>query len=272
MNHREASDRCHSIFFVLLGAILISLSFGEFPATAEPNYQPTVLVTGANRGMGLEFVRQYSAMGYRVIATARKPDRAVELNAIAASNDDIVVEALDVTDYAAIQSLGEKYRDQPLDILINNAGISGGESQDKITTIDYQDFDRAIAVNTYGPMRLAAVFLPHVMASEQKKIIAVSSNMSPIANTFGGIYIYRVSKTALNMAYRTLAMDVRKDGVIVGLVTPPRTNTDLQPPGTDRSKLSSPENSVADMIRNIENFTLENTGSFYGYEGVELPW
>ncbi|MEM9403848.1 MAG: SDR family oxidoreductase [Pseudomonadota bacterium] len=253
--------------------LLFLLPAGYFGlAGAQSAYQPTVLVTGANRGMGLEYARQYAAMGYRVIATARSPDRADDLKALAAADADVIVERLDVTDHAAIEALGAKYRQQPIDILVNNAGVSGGASQNTYDTIDYEDFDLAIAVNTYGPLKMATVFMPHVMASEQKKIIAVSSNMSPIANTFGGVYVYRVSKAALNMAYRTLAMDVRDDGVIVGLITPPQTNTDLQPPGVDRSKLPSAKESVAGMIRNIERFTLENSGSFYGHEGVELPW
>lgn len=239
---------------------------------AQDGYQPTVLITGANRGMGLEFARQYAAKNYRVIATARRPDSADDLNALAASDLDVIVEQLDVTDHTRIDELAEKYRNQPIDILVNNAGISAARSPNEFGDIDYELFNLAIAVNTYGPIKMAESFMPHVMASEQKKIIAVSSNMSSIENASGGIYVYRVSKTALNMAYHNLSKDVHADGVIVGLVTPPRTATDLQPPGTDLSKLSSAADSVAGMIKIIENFDLENSGSFYGDEGKELPW
>ncbi len=239
---------------------------------AQDGYQPTVLITGANRGMGLEFARQYAAKDYRVIATARRPESADDLNALVASDPDVVVEQLDVTDHARIDDLAEKYRNQPIDILLSNAGITATKSPNEFGNIDYELFDLAIAVNTYGPLKMAEAFVPHVAASEQKKIIAVSSNMSSIENTFGGVYVYRVSKTALNMAYHNLSKDMHADGVIVGLVTPPRTATDLQPPGTDLSKLSSAADSVAGMIQIIENFDLENSGSFYGDKGKELPW
>ncbi|MEM7704531.1 MAG: SDR family oxidoreductase [Pseudomonadota bacterium] len=232
----------------------------------------TVLITGANRGMGLEFARQYAALGYRVIATARSPERAEDLNALAADDPDVTVIQLDVTDHARIEEIAEQYRGSPIDILVNNAGVSGAKSRNEFGRIDYELFNLAIAVNTYGPIKMAEAFMPHIKASRQKKIIAVSSNMSSITNTDGGIYIYRVSKAALNMAYHNLSEDFRADEVIVGLVTPPRTATEFQPPGTDMSKLPSAKDSVAGMIRIIDEFSLENSGAFYGDKGKELPW
>ncbi|MEM6513718.1 MAG: SDR family oxidoreductase [Pseudomonadota bacterium] len=252
--------------------VLLILTLPVPSAVAQDDYQPTVLITGANRGMGLEFARQYAARDFQVIATARSPEKANELNKLAASNSNVIVEQLDVTDHDRIDELAEKYRNQPIDIVVNNAGIAASRSLNEFGNIDYELFDLAIAVNTYGPIKIAEAFMPHVTASKQKKIIAVSSNMSSIENAFGGIYIYRVSKTALNMAYHNLSKDVRDDGIIIGLVTPPRTATDLQPPGTDLSKLSSAKDSVAGMIEIIDRFDLQNSGSFYGDKGKEIPW
>ena len=258
-------------FLAGFGALLI-LVLPISPAAGQQEYQPTVLITGANRGMGLEFARQYAAKGYQVIATARRPNTADDLNDLAEINPNVIVEQLDVTDHARIDELSQAYRNQPIDILVNNAGIAASSTPNEFGNIDYELFNRAIAVNTYGPLKMAEAFMPHVIGSEQKKIIAVSSNMSSISNALGGVYIYRVSKTALNMAYHNLSKDARRDGVVVGLVTPPRTATDLQPPGTDLSQLSSPADSVTGMIQIIDRFNLDNSGSFFGDKGKEIPW
>lgn len=254
-------------------ALILSVNTGQLHAN-EDSYQPTVLITGANRGMGLEYAKQYAAKGYRVIATARKPAKAEQLNMLAGSNDSVLVEQLDVTDHEAIEALGEKYKDQPIDILLSNAGVGGAPpDQQMLGSINFDAFDFAFAVNTYGPLKLAEVFLPSVLLSEQRKIVAISSNQASIGNVeTSGPYLYRVSKAALNMAYRTLAMDVKDQNVIVAVMTPPRTATDLQPKFIDRSKLNTPKDSAADIINTISNLTIETSGSFYGYQSKELPW
>ncbi len=230
----------------------------------------TVLITGGNRGIGLEFVKQYAEQGYTVIATARKPGKADELNALAKANKNINVEKLDVTDHAAIDALAEKYKDQPIDILLNNAGISGGSDQQNFGSIDYDVYDKVMQVNVYGPVKMAEAFMPHVMASEQKKIIAVSSSMGSIKKTFGILYIYRSSKAALNMAYATLAKEMRRKKVIVGLVNPGPTDTEFML-GV-KGKLRDPAVAASDMMRNIDGLTIKTTGSFLQYNGKKLPW
>lgn len=231
----------------------------------------TVLVTGANRGIGLEFAKQYAEKGYTVIATARKPDKAEALNALASTNDKVIVEKLDVTDHAAIEALAEKYKDQPIDILLNNAGITGGAENQAFQKIDYAVFDKVMAVNVHGPMKMAEAFYWQVKASQQKKIIAVSSSMGSITNTFGILYAYRSSKAALNMSYATLAKELKRKKIIVGLVNPGRTDTDMMK-NIDPKKLRPAKTAAADMIRNIDQLTLKTTGSFIQYDGTILPW
>ncbi len=234
------------------------------------SFADTVLITGGNRGIGLEFVKQYAEQGYTVIATARKPEKADDLNALAKSNNNIKVEKLDVTNHAAIDALAEKYKDQPIDILLNNAGISGGSDQQKFGSIDYAVFDQVMRVNVHGPMKMAEAFLPHVLASEQKKIIAVSSSMGSIKKTFGILYIYRSSKAALNMAYATMAKEMRRKKVIVGLVNPGPTDTEFM--AGVKGKLRDPAVAASDMMRNIDGLTIKTTGSFLQYNGKKLPW
>ena len=249
--------------------ILVSLLMtGAGSALADT----TVLVTGSNRGLGFEFARQYAERGYKVIATARNPNKAEALQSLAADNPNIVIEELDVTDLEAIESLAEKYEGVPIDILINNAGVTGDPFKTQMLgKIDYAVFDTVMHVNVLGPLKIAESFLEHVAASEQKKIISVSSSMGSIAKTFGTGYFYRSSKAALNMAMATLAKEVKSKGIAVGLVNPGPTATDMMKE-FDNGGLRDPVEATADMIRNIDTVTTENTGIFLQYDGTVLPW
>lgn len=234
---------------------------------------PTVLITGANRGLGLEFARQYADRGYRIIATARRPDSADELQALAADYPLIAIEALDVTDFEQIDLLAEKYRGQPIDILLNNAGITGDPFKTQVFgKIDYSVYDQIMHVNALAPLKMAEAFYDHVLSSEQKKIITVSSSMGSIATTFGTGYFYRSSKSALNMMMATLAKEKRKKGIIVGLMNPGAVATDMMAAMKGRMELRDPVVAAADVIRNIDNLTVETTGSFVEYDGTPLPW
>lgn len=247
-------------FFILL-TLLASAGFSS---------ADTVLITGANRGIGLEFARYYAEKGYDVIATARKPEKAEALQVLANNNKKVTIEALDVTDHAAIDALAKKYADQPIDILLNNAGISGGSDNQKFGSIDYTVYAKVMAVNVFGPLKMAEAFIDNVKASEQKKIIAVSSSMGSIKKTFGRLFIYRSSKSALNMAYATLAKEQRKK-IIVGLVNPGPTDTDMMK-GLNPKMLRSPKLAVKDMARNIEELNFATSGAFLQYDGSTLPW
>lgn len=234
-----------------------------------------LFITGANRGLGLEFTRQYAERGAKIIATARKPEKADELNALAAGYDDITVEQLDVTDHGRIDELADKYKDQPIDVLLNNAGIGGGIENQMWGKMDYATFDLVMDVNVKGPMKICEAFRKNVEASDLKKMISVSSSQGSIAGvTMPMLYWYRSSKSALNMNMVNLALQVRRKKIIVGLVTPGATATDFIPEQFRRAikGIQTPEQATKDMIRNIDRFSLANSGTFFDYTGDIVPW
>jgi NAD(P)-dependent dehydrogenase (short-subunit alcohol dehydrogenase family) len=238
----------------------------------EEAYVPTVLVTGANKGLGLEFARQYAARGARVIATARDPAAAADLNALATSNPKVTVEKLDVTDHAAIDALAAKYAGTLIDVLINNAGISGGSESQMFGKMRYDVFEEVLRVNAIGPLKMSEAFMPHVMASRDKRVVTVSSSEGSIGMVNSSrLYFYRASKAALNMEMKNLAFQVKSKGVSVGMVNPGMTDTDLMK-GLPKSVLRPPADAVRDMMRNIDTLTVANTASFWEYDGKILPW
>ena len=231
---------------------------------------PTVLITGSSRGIGLALARQYAERGWTVIATCRNPDAADALQAIAAAHPNVTIEKLDVTDHARVDDLAQQYEGIPIDVLINNAGISGGFENQIFGSIKYELYDQVLATNFIAPLKMAEAFIEHVAASGQKKIINMSSLQSSIALSFGAQYIDRPSKASLNMVMRTLSKDVAKRGVIVGLVTPGLVDTDLTK-GLDLPKISAQE-SAALVIKIIDNYTFEMSGSLVAHTGEKLPW
>ncbi len=252
--------------FLLL--TIVALLLGASGVRAET----TVLITGSNRGLGLEMARQYAERGYKVIATTRKPEQAEDLRALAAENPNVVIEKLDVTDHAAIDALAEKYKGQPIDILLNNAGITGVPSDtQEFGRIDYDVFDQVMHVNALAPLKMTEAFVENVAISEQKKVIAVSSYMGSISNNGGGSYFYRSSKSALNQIMVTLSKELKGRGIAVGLVNPGSTATDMMKQVTNRP-LRDPKVSAADMIRNIDALTLETAGTVVQCDGSIIPW
>jgi len=234
-----------------------------------------VLVTGANRGLGFEFTKQYAARGAKVIATARKPERAEALNALAAENPNIVVERLDVTDHAQIEELAAKYVDTPIDLLLNNAGIGGGIENQFFGKMNYDTFDLVMDVNVKGPMKMCEAFRKNVENSNLKKMVTVSSSQGSISQVRSPLlYWYRCSKSAVNMCMVNLAYAVQRKKVIVGLVTPGATATDFIPEPFRKQieGIQTPEQATTDMVRNIDRFSVANTGTFFDYTGEIVPW
>lgn len=258
------------------GHMAAPVELSEEDKTALPVGEGAViLVTGANRGLGLEFTRQYAARGAIIIATARKPEAAAELNALAADNKNITVEQLDVTDHARIEELGVKYADQPIDLLLNNAGIGGGIENQLFGKMNYDTFDQVMAVNVKGPMKMCETFRKNVEASKLKKMVTVSSSQGSISSvTMPMLYWYRSSKSALNMNMVNLAFQVKRKKMIVGLVTPGATATDFIPPAFRKAikGIQTPEQATTDMIRNIDRFSVANSGTFFDYTGEVVPW
>jgi len=251
--------------------------FRQFPDPVDPasfaaDYVPTVLITGSNRGLGLDFARQYAERGWNVIATARNPSGAEELSALAAKHPKIVIEQLDVTDFARVDELAKKYAQTPIDVLLNNAGIGGGSENQYFLNMQWEVWEQVLRVNTIAPMKIAEAFYPHVIASRDKKIITVSSSEGSIEKASQPrLYFYRSSKAALNMALKNLALALKRKGVSVALVNPGPTDTDFMA-GLPKKMLRPVPDAVTDMMRNIDRLTVETTGSFYQYDGTILPW
>lgn len=226
---------------------------------------PTCLITGANRGLGLEFAKQYAADGWKVIATCRRPEAAEDLNAL---EGDIQVHPLDVTDFARVQALGKTLSGEAIDLLVNNAGIYGPRVVPH-DSVDYAAWAEVLRANTMAPLKMCAVFEPHVAKSKLRRIVAVSSMMGSMTdNTSGGAYIYRSSKAALNAVMKSLAVDLREKGISVAVLHPGWVRTDMGGPG---GKIEAFE-SVAGMRQVIDAMTIENTGRFMNYDETEAPW
>jgi NAD(P)-dependent dehydrogenase (short-subunit alcohol dehydrogenase family) len=226
---------------------------------------PTVLLTGANRGLGLDFVRQYAARGWRVHACCRNPADAPELTKLAGS--DVVVHPLDVRDFDAVAVLARAVS-EPIDVLLANAGIYG-PNHVTLGQIDYAAWAEVFAVNTMAPMRLAECFVEQVAKSQQKTIACITSLMGSIAANSGGRhYLYRSSKAALNAVVKSLAVDLREKGVKVVTLHPGWVKTDM---GGSDADLEIPV-SVAGVISVLERLRAEDSGKFFNYDGGELPW
>ncbi len=259
---------------VLALALLLAVGVaGAVVVAAADAAARTVLITGSNRGIGLEFVRQYAANGWRVIATTRDPATATELAALAKTKPKLItVEKLDVANTAEIAALAAKYQGQPIDVLLNNAGTLGDPGKQSFQQLDYATFEEVLRVNTYGPLAVSRAFLDNVLASEQKKIVAITSGLSSIENTqrFGSLYFYRISKTGLNMAMRALQAELRSKGVKVGILAPGVVETRLLRQSGFSGQGMTPEESVRTTIRNIDQ--LDDSADMRINTGEKLPW
>lgn len=255
-------------------SIAFCLALFVLPPAHAADARSTVFITGSNRGIGLEFVRQFSALDWRIIATARSPDAATDLKALAAEDRDIVIEQLDVTDHPQVTALAEQYRDQPIDILLLNAAL-GPTRETAMAQLDKLDWNvarQSFEVNAIGPTNLCKTFMPHVEASERKLIVAMSSDSgSFVAGSQAPIlYHYKVSKAALNMYMHTLSFATRKSGVTVIMLHPGLVATNpsmARMPGA----LQTPD-SVSAMMTVLDGITPEDNGRFISYTGETMPW
>ncbi|GMW08297.1 MAG: short-chain dehydrogenase [Nevskiales bacterium] len=239
----------------------------------------TVLITGANRGIGLEYVRQLAARDWNVIATVRRPAEAKELQEIAARHPGVVIEQLDVTDHAGIDALAAKYRDQPIDILLLNAGLTPTypSAFKPLAGVDFDIALQSFEVNALGPLRMAQAFMPQVTASGRKQIVVISSKGGSFAESpkFPMMYEYRGSKAALNMYMYTLSLEAPKKGVTVTLLSPGQVNTAQNPAlaGIKRPGTIEVEESVGKMLKVIDTLTPADNGKFLDYEDRRvIPW
>ena len=208
--------------------LLMEVQIPEKTIELPEGYVPTVMITGANRGIGFEFVKVYLARDYNVIATARSPGKADALNALAAENENLTVVQLDVTDFPRVDALAAELQGQPIDILINNAGISGDVRGQMFGNIDYDEFRKVLDVNVVAPTKIAESFYQNLLDSQLKKLVVVSSSEGSIAGISSPrTMVYRTSKAAVNMMYTNLAVQLKRKGITVAMVNPGLTDTDF---------------------------------------------
>jgi NAD(P)-dependent dehydrogenase (short-subunit alcohol dehydrogenase family) len=234
----------------------------------------TILITGANRGLGLEFVRQYAADGWEVLATSRQPEKSAELTQITAQHPTVVLHRLDVTDDESVQDLADKLDGKPIDVLLHSAGIYPREGQ-HIGEIDYDGWREAMETNLFGVMRVTETLLENVAASQRKQIAAISTSLSSVRGVQDGSvaqagtsYQYRSSKTALNMALSILAKELEPRGISVVLLDPGWVKTDM---GGTHAPLS-PQESIAGMRKVLSGNPMEISGKFMGHDGALRLW
>jgi NAD(P)-dependent dehydrogenase (short-subunit alcohol dehydrogenase family) len=230
---------------------------------------PTALITGANRGLGLEFARQYAADGWQVYAACRNLKSASELHRLAdASGHKLRILALDVTNPASVKAAAAELDGQAIDLLLNNAGV-GGTRGETIGNIDYKGWAKVLDVNTMGPLRVSEAFVEHVVRSDRKLIVTLTSGMGSITdNTSGGAFAYRSSKAAVNMVMRSLAIDLAPRGVTCVVVNPGWVRTDM---GGPHATLT-PAESVSRLRRLIDRLGPAQSGKFFNHDGREYAW
>jgi NAD(P)-dependent dehydrogenase (short-subunit alcohol dehydrogenase family) len=248
------------------------------PATGSPAVAPartpTVLITGTNRGIGLALAAHYAARGWKVIATAREPAQAAELKAVAARYPKLVIEPLDVTHNDEVLALAQKYQGQPIDVLINNAGLLGERDKQSFgKTLDYATFADVLRVNSYAPLFISQAFMGNVLAGEQKKIVAITSALASITDAarFGGLPFYRMSKAALNMGMRTLQAEVRSKGIRIAILSPGAVETRMLRQSGFNGEGMNPAASAASLVKIIDNLG-DSDAKFIQYNGDILPW
>lgn len=229
---------------------------------------PTALITGSNRGIGLEFVRSFAEDGWRVHACCRHPEKADELRRLSdKAGDRMQVHRLDVTDGLKVASLARALADEPIDLLLNNAGLYGPRAGFGET--DFDAWQSVLAVNAFAPLRMAERFHKHVTRSRRKLIVNVSSRMGSIGdNRGGGAYIYRASKAALNAIAKSLSVDLAARDVTVVVLHPGWVRTEMGGP----SAALTPAESVEGMRRVIDRLTPADNGRFFNHDGSEIPW
>jgi len=243
---------------------------------SAPSHAATVLITGANSGIGLEFSEQYAAAGWTVIATHRHERVPESLAKLAARYQNVRVETLDVTSSAEARALAMKLKGVPIDVLINNAGVfndAGKWDTQNFRHLDYALGDTIMAVNVKGPLLVSEAFLDLVKASTQKKIIAISSTNGSLSlpTRNNGAIFYRASKAALNRAMQLVAGELKPEGVTVVMLHPGAVRAE-RTPNTDNPEAIELPFSVKQMIATIDALTLKDAGRFMRYDGETLPW
>lgn len=259
----------------LLASLVLPLLFQPALAGVADPASPTVLITGANRGIGLALVQEYAGRGWNVIATARTPARADELNALARENAKVRVERLDVTESDEIRALARKYQGVPIDVLFHNAAILGSPvASQQFGRLDEDLFEDVMETNVLGPLKLTEALVDNVAASGQRKIIGMTSGLGSLT-LMGGMsrfYYYQMSKAALNMGFRALRNDLKPRGIIVALLAPGQVDTAMLSESGFRGETLTPAASAASLFGLVAALTLEDKGVPVNVDGQPIPW
>jgi NAD(P)-dependent dehydrogenase (short-subunit alcohol dehydrogenase family) len=271
--------------FLLAALVLFAALVAPRAASAD-----TVLITGANSGIGLEFAKQYAELGWTVIATHRRGEPPKTLTELATKYPKVRVEPLDVTNLDQAKRLAGKLADVPIDVLINNAGVYNDRSNcagddeacpgdwgvEDFGKLKYSLLDTIMAVNIKGPLIVSETFYKNVLASKQKKIIAISSlggTLTGELHPAPGLLFYRASKAALNREMQIVAASTKKDGVTVVMIHPGAVLTERQAYLEGKYKgILKTSFTVHNMIQTIDRVTLDDTGKFLQYDGAVEPW
>jgi NAD(P)-dependent dehydrogenase (short-subunit alcohol dehydrogenase family) len=228
----------------------------------------TILITGANRGIGLALAEAFAGRGDRVIATVHRPDHLEGLAAAMAHHPDLIeVHHLDVTDAASRAALAERLAGRPIDVLINNAGIIGPDRQTSLD-MDFDGWLETLKVNTLAPLAVAQTFLANLRLGEHPKILTVSSGMGSMAFTKSDHVAYRSSKAAVNKAMQCLATDLKGEGIAVAVCHPGWVKTDMGGSGAD----ITPEMSATGLTRVVDRMSLSHSPEFLAWDGAAIPW
>ena len=228
----------------------------------------TVLITGTNRGIGLEFAKQFIARGDTLLATCRDIASATELDRLKVNNEKLQIFELDVSSQESMESLPEKLEGQAIDIFINNAGVYGPRDSE-FGNVSTGEWAKVFQINAKAPMILTQLLIDNLHDGSEKKLIYISSKMGSIDdNKGGGSYVYRSSKAALNAVAKSIAVDLGNSGYSVAVLHPGWVQTDMGGPNA----LIDAGTSVSNMINVIDNLNTQNSGSFFNYDGVIIPW
>ena len=271
---------------IVVETFILAMLLTALPRIAAAD---TVLITGANSGIGLEFARQYAAKGWTVIATHRRPETPRALADLAAKYNKVRIEKLDVTSVEQISALAGRLANVPIDVLINNAGVYNDRSKcagdddgcpgdwtvESFGSLKYSLLDTVMAVNIKGPLIVSEGLYKNVLASTQKKIVAISSSNGTLTGEpqpRPGAIFYRMSKAALNREMQIVAASTKKDGVTVIMLNPGPTLTEHQEYLKSFKGMLKTSFTVENMIATIGKTTLTDTGRFLRYDGEPEAW
>ena len=230
--------------------------------------KPTILITGANRGIGLTFAEQFAADGWQVLACCRNPGGAGQLQHLADRFPAVEVHTLDVTNYEQMETLGDQLVNRPIDILLSNAGIYGSKGVN-FGDVDAMEWRQVLEVNTIAPLMLVQTFVEQVAASQQKLVAVISSKVGSIAdNSSGGSYVYRSSKTAVNQVVKSLSIDLASRDISVISLHPGWVQTDMGGPNAEISL----DESVSGLKNILQSAGLAQSGQFIEFNGESIPW